>query len=68
VPNPGRTLAAGGPDRRAGRARDHVLSLNAGPLSEAADWIAHYQRFWEQSLAALDDFATGKKPTRRKSR
>jgi DNA-binding transcriptional ArsR family regulator len=63
-----RKLEAAGLVRRVGRARDHVLSLNAGPLSEAADWIAHYQRFWEQSLAALDDFATGKKPTRRKSR
>ena len=47
------------------RGRDHVLSLNAAPLSEAADWIAHYQRFWTESLASLDEFVTRKKPTRR---
>src|SRR4030095_15796354 len=47
--------------RRNVRGLDRVLSLTAGPLSEAAEWIAHYQRFWEQSLAALDEFATVKK-------
>ena len=52
--------------RREVRGRDHVLSLNAAPLSEAADWIAHYQRFWEERLDALDELVTGKKPTRRK--
>ena len=46
--------------------RDHLLSLNAAPLSEAAAWIAHYQRFWTDSLAALDEFATGKKTKQRK--
>jgi DNA-binding transcriptional ArsR family regulator len=60
-----RKLEAAGLVRRDVRGRDHVLSLNAGPLVEAADWIAHYQRFWEESLAALDEFATGKKPNRR---
>jgi DNA-binding transcriptional ArsR family regulator len=60
-----RKLEAAGLVRRDVRGRDHVLSLNAGPLAEAADWIAHYQRFWEESLAALDEFATGKKPNRR---
>jgi DNA-binding transcriptional ArsR family regulator len=61
-----RKLEAAGLVRRDVRGRDHVLSLNAAPLAEAADWIAHYQRFWEQSLAALDELVTGKKATRRK--
>lgn len=61
-----RKLEAAGLVRRDVRGRDHVLSLNAAPLAEAADWIAHYQRFWEQSLAALDELVTGKTPTRRK--
>lgn len=60
-----RKLEAAGLVRRDVRGRDHVLSLNAGPLAEAADWIAHYQRFWMESLAALDEFATRKKPARR---
>ena len=54
--------------RRDIRGRDHVLSLNAAPLSEAADWISHYQRFWGDSLAALDEFATGKKSRPRKQK
>jgi len=48
------------------RGRDHVLSLNAAPLAEAANWIAHYQRFWKDRLEALDRFATGKQPKQRK--
>ena len=60
-----RMLERAGLLRRSVVGRDHVLSLNAGPLSEAADWIAHYQRFWTDSLAALDKFVTRKKPTRR---
>ena len=60
-----RKLEDAGLVRRDVRGRDHVLSLNAAPLSEAADWIAHYQRFWTESLAALDEFVTRKKPTRR---
>ena len=27
--------------------------LEAGPLRDAADWIEHYRRFWEQSLDRL---------------
>jgi DNA-binding transcriptional ArsR family regulator len=40
--------------------RDHVLSLNAAPLEDAAAWIAHYRTFWETRLDALDAFVTGK--------
>lgn len=61
-----RKLESAGLVRRDVRGRDHVLSLNAAPLSEAAAWIAHYQRFWEASIAALDEFATGKKAIRRR--
>ena len=30
--------------------------LEAGPLREVSDWVAHYQRFWEESLDRLDDY------------
>jgi DNA-binding transcriptional ArsR family regulator len=30
--------------------------LEAGPLKDAADWIAHYRRFWEESLDRLEDY------------
>ena len=63
-----RKLEAAGLVRRDVRGREHVLSLNAAPLAQAADWIAHYQRFWEERLEALDELVTGKKPPRRKPR
>jgi len=30
--------------------------LDAAPLKEAARWIEHYRRFWEQSFDRLDDY------------
>jgi DNA-binding transcriptional ArsR family regulator len=30
--------------------------LEAGPLKDAADWLEHYRRFWEQSLDRLQDY------------
>jgi len=64
-----RMLERAGLVRRTVRGRDHVLSLDATPLAEAAAWIAHYQRFWEDRLEALDKFVTNKRkhPRKRKS-
>jgi DNA-binding transcriptional ArsR family regulator len=46
--------------------------LKAAPLQNAADWIEHYRRFWEESLDRLDAYLknvqAAKKPGRRKSR
>jgi DNA-binding transcriptional ArsR family regulator len=30
--------------------------LEASKLKDAADWIAHYRRFWEESLDRLDEY------------
>jgi len=46
--------------RRTVRGRDHLLSLNAAPLSEAAAWMEHYRHFWESRLAALEAFVLKK--------
>ena len=40
--------------------REHRLSLNAEPLDAAAEWIEHHRQFWEDSLAALEDFVMRK--------
>ena len=56
-----RMLERAGLVRREISGRDHVLSLNAAPLSEAAQWIEHYRRFWEGRLAALEKYVTSKK-------
>src|SRR6516162_8826367 len=30
--------------------------IQAGPLKDAAQWLEHYRRFWEDSLDRLDDY------------
>ncbi len=30
--------------------------LAAGPLKDAAGWLEHYRRFWEESLDRLEDY------------
>jgi DNA-binding transcriptional ArsR family regulator len=30
--------------------------LDAGPLKDVSDWVAHYKRFWTESLDRLDDY------------
>src|SRR5437870_13005231 len=30
--------------------------LEAAPLKDAADWIDHYRRFWEESFDRLDEY------------
>jgi DNA-binding transcriptional ArsR family regulator len=37
--------------RRSGR--EHYYRLRARRLREVYDWVAHYQRFWRDKLAAL---------------
>jgi DNA-binding transcriptional ArsR family regulator len=49
--------------RRTILGRDHVLSLNAAPMAEAAEWMAFYRKFWEDRLAALDSFVQKKRKT-----
>jgi DNA-binding transcriptional ArsR family regulator len=29
--------------------------LDAGPLADVADWVRHYQQFWDGSFDRLDD-------------
>ncbi|WP_345061591.1 metalloregulator ArsR/SmtB family transcription factor [Leifsonia kafniensis] len=36
--------------------REHVLSLRAEGLGEAMAWMQQYHAFWEQRLAALEEF------------
>ena len=60
-----RMLERAGLVRRKVSGRDHVLSLNAAPLSDAAEWIERYRRFWEGRLAALDTYVTSKKRKRK---
>ncbi|MDZ4253424.1 MAG: metalloregulator ArsR/SmtB family transcription factor [Sulfuritalea sp.] len=62
-----RILERAGLVTRTVQGREHVLSLNAGPMAEAAEWMAFYHCFWEDRLAALEDFVL-KKRSKGKSR
>ena len=55
-----RVLEGAGLIRRTVQGREHILTLEAAPLSEAAGWIDHYRRFWSEQLAALDAFVTAR--------
>ena len=55
-----RVLEDAGLLRRTVRGREHVLTLDAAPLADAAAWIEHYHRFWSEQLVSLDAFVTGR--------
>jgi DNA-binding transcriptional ArsR family regulator len=47
--------------RRTVQGRDHVLSLNAAAMADAAKWIDYYRQFWEDRLASLEAYVTHKR-------
>jgi len=50
--------------RREVRGREHYCSLDASPLSEAADYTASFRQFWEARLDALHDLLASRGPGR----
>jgi DNA-binding transcriptional ArsR family regulator len=62
-----RVLEGAGLVRRTVRGREHILSLDATPLADVADWIEHYSSFWSDQLASLDAFVTGRANATRSS-
>ena len=54
--------------RRAVQGRDHILSLNAGAMAEAAEWIEYYRQFWEDRLASLEAFVTSRRSSAKKGK
>lgn len=40
--------------RREVSGRVHTCRLDAGPLHTGAEWLRHYERFWNQRLDALE--------------
>lgn len=54
--------------RRTVQGRDHILSLNAGAMADAAEWIEYYRQFWEDRLASLDVFVTKKRSSAKKGK
>jgi len=60
-----KVLERAGLVRRTVRGREHWLRLDARPLGDAAQWLAHYRAFWETRLDALEAFlAKSQRPAR----
>lgn len=51
-----RVLERAGLVQRTVTGRVHRCFLNARPLKDADQWLAHYQGFWEESLDALTQY------------
>jgi len=47
--------------RREVKGREHHLSLEAAPISEAEEWTAGYREYWERRLDALETFVTNRR-------
>ena len=62
-----RVLEGAGLVRRSVRGREHILTLDAAPLAEAAHWIEYYRAFWSEQLASLDAFVTGRRDAEQSS-
>src|SRR5947209_19134342 len=62
-----RVLEGAGLVRRSVRGREHILTLEAAPLGEAAGWIEHYRGFWSDQLASLDALVTSRVKAERSS-
>lgn len=56
-----RVLERAGLVTRSLQGRDHVLSLNAAPMAEAAGWLEYCRQFWTDGLAALERFVIAKR-------
>ena len=51
-----RVLEKAGLVHRAVSGRIHRCSLNAIPLKDAGEWLAHYEQFWGETLGALSAY------------
>jgi DNA-binding transcriptional ArsR family regulator len=49
-----KALESAGLIRREVRGRTHLCRLDPSPLASAQDWLSFYERFWTESLGALD--------------
>ncbi|HEX3589175.1 MAG TPA: metalloregulator ArsR/SmtB family transcription factor [Pseudonocardiaceae bacterium] len=50
-----KVLETAGLVSRSRRATARLSHLRAAPLREVTTWLAHYQRFWDESHERLDD-------------
>lgn len=63
-----RTLERAGLIEREVRGREHRLRLKPDQLEDAWDWIAFYQRFWNERLDALDEVVRKRRTSKTRTR
>ena len=51
-----KVLERAGLVERTVQGREHRLRLNAQPMEEAAQWLGHYRKFWNERLDALEEY------------
>src|SRR5262245_16879274 len=49
-----KVLETAGLVRRTVDGRRHVCRLAPAPLASASEWLSYYERYWSESLGALD--------------
>jgi DNA-binding transcriptional ArsR family regulator len=49
-----KVLEAAGLVKRRVEGRIHVCSLDARPMHAGAEWLRHYEQFWQQKLDVLE--------------
>ena len=59
-----KVLERAGLVRRTVRGRSHHCRLDAARMAEADAWIAHYRRFWNDRLDALEQVLHDTEPAR----
>jgi DNA-binding transcriptional ArsR family regulator len=62
-----RVLERAGLVRREVEGRVHRCSFRAAPLADAAHWMEHYRRFWEDRLDSLERFLVSNRKRRNRS-
>ncbi len=51
--------------RRRRDGRQHIISLDAGPMSEVNEWLDHYRKFWEGNFDRLAEYLEAEKDNKR---
>lgn len=51
-----RVLERAGLIRRSKRGREHHIRVDPRPIEEAATWIGHYARLWQQQFDAVEQY------------
>lgn len=54
-----RVLEKAGLLRREKQGRVHHCYLIPGPLKEASEWVAYYQKFWQKQFDSLEKYLSG---------